>query len=82
MSLQTKNISKTLFLSLLGLILLLSGGCAPKVTVSPLDRAYLADYLMKTDRDKLSVKMFDHGYFSREASRGGRGVGGGGCGCN
>jgi|MDSZ01.3.fsa_nt_gb hypothetical protein len=58
------------------------GACTPKVTVSPLDRGYLADYLMRSDRDKLSVKMFDHAYFSREASRGGRGVGGGGCGCN
>ena len=74
MSLQTKNLSNTLFLSFLGLVLFLSGGCTPKVTVSPLDRGYLADYLMKTDRDKLSVKMFDHGYFSREASRGGRGA--------
>ena len=61
---------------------LLSGGCSPKVTVSPLERAYLADYLMRADRDELSVKMFDHAYFSREAARGGRGVGGGGCGCN
>ena len=33
-------------------------------------------------RDKLGVKMFDHAYFSREASRGGGRVGGGGCGCN
>jgi hypothetical protein len=61
---------------------LLLGGCSPKVTVSPLERAYLADYLMRADRDELSVKMFEHAYFSREASRGGRGVGGGGCGCN
>ena len=26
--------------------------------------------------------IYDHAYFSREGSRGGRGVGGGGCGCN
>ena len=63
-------------------LLLFSGGCAPKVTVTPLQRAYLADYLMRPDRDKLAVKMYDHAFYSREASRGGRGVGGGGCGCN
>ena len=63
-------------------LLLLGGGCAPKVTVTPLQRAYLADYLMRPDRDKLAVKMYDHAFYSREASRGGRGVGGGGCGCN
>ena len=57
-------------------------GCSPKVTVAPMDRAYLNDYLMRADRDTLAVKMFDHAYYSREGSRGGRGVGGGGCGCN
>ena len=67
---------------LLTLITLFSIGCSPKVTVSPMERAFHFDYLMKSDRDTLAVKMFDHAYFSREASRGGRGVGGGGCGCN
>ena len=62
--------------------LLFGGGCAPKVTVTPFQRGYLADYLMRSDRDKLAVKMYDHAFYSREASRGGRGVGGGGCGCN
>ena len=63
-------------------LLLLGGGCSPKVTVTPMERGYLADYLMRPDRDKLAVKMNDHAFFSREAARGGRGVGGGGCGCN
>ena len=67
---------------LLTLITLFSIGCSPKVTVSPMERAFHFDYLMKSNRDTLAVKMFDHAYFSREASRGGRGVGGGGCGCN
>ena len=67
---------------LLTLLTLFSIGCSPKVTVSPMERAFNFDYLMKSDRDTLAVKMFDHAYFSREASRGGRGVGGGGCGCN
>ena len=67
---------------LLTLFTLFSIGCSPKVTVSPMDRAHHFDYLMNSDRDTLAMKMFDHAYFSREASRGGRGVGGGGGGCN
>ena len=63
------------------LLILAFAGCSPKVTVNPMDRAYLNDYLMRSDRDTLAVKMFDHAYYSREGSRGGRGVGGGGCGC-
>jgi hypothetical protein len=52
------------------------------MTVSPMERYHLADVVMKADRDPLSQKMNDHAYFSREGSRGGRGIGGGGCGCN
>lgn len=57
----------------------LFGGCA---TVQPWQRGNLADYTMRQDRDPLNVAMSEHVYFSREASTGGRGVGGGGCGCN
>ncbi len=57
----------------------LFSGCA---TVQPWQRANLADYTMRADRDPLYLSMTDHIYFSREASTGGRGVGGGGCGCN
>jgi len=68
--------------SMSSLIILLFGGCSPRVTVDQIDRVYLSDYMMKTDRDSLSFKMFDHAYYSREGSRGGKGIGGGGCGCN
>jgi hypothetical protein len=54
-------------------------GCA---TVEPWQRGNLADYTMRADRDPLTGPMTEHIYFSREASSGGRGVGGGGCGCN
>jgi len=67
-----------LILVLLGLTALLSG-CT---TVHPWERATLADYTMRPDRDPLHNTMFEHIYFSREASTGGRGVGGSGCGCN
>lgn len=66
----------TLTLTLLGALL---AGCA---TVEPWQRGALADYTMRPDRDPLAATMAEHIYFSREASHGGRGVGGGGCGCN
>lgn len=59
--------------------LLLGGGCT---TVKPWERSALADYTMRGDRDPLGIAMDEHIYFSREAAAGGRGVGGGGCGCN
>jgi len=65
-----------LCLSVAGLFL---GGCT---TVQPWERAALADYSMRPDRDPLMTAMSEHIYFSREASSGGRGVGGSGCGCN
>ena len=66
----------------LGFILLcavLLTGCA---TVEPWEKGTLADYTMKPDRDELASVMTSHIQFSREASTGGEGVGGGGCGCN
>ena len=54
-------------------------GCT---TVQPWERGNLADFTMQPDRDPLAAAMSEHVYFSREGSNGGRGVGGGGCGCN
>ena len=71
-----------LLLSFLFIFLYFSQSCSPKITVSPMERYYLADVVMKTDSDPLTQKMNEHAFFSREGSRGGRGVGGGGCGCN
>ena len=61
-----------------------SGGCssAQLTRVHPWERATLADYTMRSDRDPLHTAMSEHIFFSREASSGGRGVGGSGCGCN
>jgi hypothetical protein len=60
------------------------GGCATTsaVRVQPWERATLASYAMRPDRDPLEVAMAEHIYFSRESASGGRGVGGSGCGCN
>jgi hypothetical protein len=54
-------------------------GCA---NVKPWQRGTLADYTMRGDRDPLTDSLNEHLWFSREAASGGRGVGGGGCGCN
>ncbi len=70
----------------LGLIAVAVGfsGCAGAnlVRVKPWERATLADYTMRPDRDPLATSMSEHIYFSRETATGGRGVGGSGCGCN
>ena len=68
-----------LLLAVLGAAL--STGCS-SVNVQPWERATLASYAMRPDRDPLATAMGEHIYFSREAANGGRGVGGSGCGCN
>ena len=62
----------------------LFSGCASPalVRVKPWERATLADYTMRPDRDPLHTAMAEHIFFSRETATGGRGVGGSGCGCN
>jgi hypothetical protein len=59
-------------------------GCANTnlVRVKPWERATLASYPMRADRDPLHAAMSEHVFFSRETTTGGRGVGGSGCGCN
>jgi hypothetical protein len=52
------------------------------VRVQPYERGNLARPGMADDFDVLYTAMTDHAYFSREATFGGGGVGGGGCGCN
>ena len=67
----------SLCLLLLGAAALFSG-CKH---VSPWEGGALADPTM-TNHDPLGGMMAEHMWFSREAASGGRGVGGGGCGCN
>jgi hypothetical protein len=62
-------------------VLLLMSGCA-NVGVQPWERDVLAKPEMSLDADPLDAAIDDHIYFSKEASSGGRGFGGGGCGCN
>ena len=57
------------------------GGCAG-MGVDPWERDILARDEMQIASDPLDDAIDDHIYFSKEASSGGRGFGGGGCGCN
>ena len=50
--------------------------------VKPWERGVLADPEMALDYESLELDFDDHIYFSKEGSSGGRGFGGGGCGCN
>lgn len=58
---------------------LICSGCQ---TVAPWERGILAEAKMNPDRDPLRDALAEHMWFSREAASGGRGIGGGGCGCN
>lgn len=50
--------------------------------VQPWERDLLAKDSMQLVPDYLDNFFDEHIYFSKEASSGGQGVGGGGCGCN
>lgn len=62
-------------------LLLLASGCST-MGVEPWERDVLAKEEMQLVADPLEAAIDDHIYFSKEASSGGRGFGGGGCGCN
>lgn len=54
-------------------------GC---VHVQPWERDRLASQAMALDADAVTNGLDEHIYFSKESASGGRGFGGGGCGCN
>ena len=56
-------------------------GCA-SLGVQPWEREVLARDDMQLDTNALDTAFDDHIYFSKEGTSGGRGFGGGGCGCN
>ena len=60
---------------------LLAAGCS-HLGVKPHQRGLLAKESMLLIPDPVEAGLDDHIYFSKEASSGGRGFGGGGCGCN
>jgi hypothetical protein len=75
-------IARTLLRVLLGAVAVQAlAGCAG-VGVKPWEREVLARDEMQLDAYPLDTALDDHIYFSKEGSSGGRGFGGGGCGCN
>jgi hypothetical protein len=56
-------------------------GCS-SLGVKPWERDVMAEPDMALDNSPLDSALDDHIYFSKEGSSGGRGFGGGGCGCN
>jgi len=75
------NAPKKLLLGLAasGAVPLCLAGCA---SVEPWDRDVLARPDMQIVSDPVEAAADEHIYFSKEASSGGQGFGGGGCGCN
>ena len=62
-------------------LLLTTSGCS-SLGVKPWQRDILSREDMLMDADALDLALDEHIYFSKEASSGGQGVAGGGCGCN
>jgi hypothetical protein len=60
---------------------LLSSACS-SLGVKPWERGQLAQEDMLMESDALDQAFDEHIYFSKEASSGGQGFAGGGCGCN
>jgi hypothetical protein len=64
-------------------MVLLFVGCARSVEVKPWQKEALAQDIMQFEGLHPEVRKFEqHIYFSKEGSKGGYGVAGGGCGCN
>lgn len=62
-------------------LLLLTSGCALE-RVKPWERDLLAQDKMQLEPHPIDAYLDEHIYYSKEASSGGSGIGGGGCGCN
>ena len=66
----------------LSVMIVLASGCSSIEPVAPYDRGYLAEEGMGWEADVRDAKLKGHVYTSKEASSGGAGAAGGGCGCN
>ncbi|HEX5056402.1 MAG TPA: DUF4266 domain-containing protein [Gammaproteobacteria bacterium] len=70
---------KTLIIVISAVAALAASGCSE---IKPWQRNILAQPEMQMDPDPMDTYADEHVYFSKEAATGGRGIGGGGCGCN
>ena len=73
------NLAGKVAVGLLASTVVALAGCA---RVEPWDRDVLARPDMQIVSDAIETATDEHIYFSKEASSGGQGFGGGGCGCN
>lgn len=64
------------------LAMLQLAACSSIETVAPYDRGHLAEDGMQWETSPRNAKLKGHVYTSKEASSGGAGSAGGGCGCN
>jgi hypothetical protein len=76
-----KTIIRIAILVAIGATTALLGACST-VGVEVWERDILAKSEMQPGYEAVDRALDDHVYFSKEASSGGRGLGGGGCGCN
>lgn len=77
---QKQIVRKITYISALSAVILTSG-CS-NLGVQPWERDLLAKKEMALTSSPIDSAFDDHIYFSKEASSGGKGFGGGGCGCN
>ena len=63
-------------------LMLVMSGCGTTEVVAPYQRGYLAEQGMQWEPNPRNEKLKGHVYNSKEASSGGSGATGGGCGCN
>jgi len=62
-------------------VVIVASACS-SLGVKPWERNLLARDDMLMDADAIDLALDEHIYFSKEASSGGQGFAGGGCGCN
>jgi len=74
-------VRKPLAILALACISVATAGCST-LGVEPWERDVLSKQEMQLTSDPVEAGIDEHIYFSKEASSGGRGFGGGGCGCN
>lgn len=77
----TQSVLRKVFFSGLLMTALAISGCS-HLGVKPWDRDLLAKPEMALNPSPVEAGLDDHIYFSKEATSGGRGYAGGGCGCN
>lgn len=68
--------------AMLAALVTTAGTACSSMGVEPWERDVLAREEMQLVTNPVEAAIDDHIYFSKEASSGGRGFGGGGCGCN